>query len=88
MPTSYSASISVVIPCHNEEGAIGQVVSNFKEFLPGADILVIDNCSTDNTSNEARNSGAQVITEPKRGKGNAIRQAFSSVTSDLVRMVG
>ena len=87
MPAGDSKTISVVIPCHNEEGAIGKVVSDFRRALPNADIFVIDNCSTDNTPGEARNAGAEILTEPKRGKGHAVRRGFSSVNSDIIVMV-
>lgn len=45
-------------------------------------IIVIDNNSTDKTGEVAREHGATVIHEPKKGKGNAIRTAFHSINDD------
>ena len=78
------ATVAVVLPCHNEAGAIGEVVRAFRKVLPDAEILVVDNCSTDLTASEARDAGARVIAEERRGKGNAFaRRAFSYCLSDV-----
>jgi glycosyltransferase involved in cell wall biosynthesis len=52
-------------------------------------VMVVDNASTDNTADIARSHGVQVIHEPARGKGNAIRRAFREVpaTTDYVVML-
>ena len=41
--------IAVLVPCFNEEAAIGKVVKDFRAALPAAAIFVFDNNSTDNT---------------------------------------
>jgi glycosyltransferase involved in cell wall biosynthesis len=69
----------VIIPCHNEELSIRSVIEHVKESLPFAEIWVIDNASTDNTSRIALDIGVKVIYEPLRGKGYAVRRAFSLV---------
>ena len=46
------------------------------------EIIVIDNNSTDKTAEVAASLGAQVIHEPKKGKGNAIRAGFAAVSHD------
>ncbi|WP_369268636.1 glycosyltransferase, partial [Aerococcus urinae] len=48
----------MIIPCYNEEAAIGRVVSDLKQTLPQATIYVYDNNSTDNTASEAKAAGA------------------------------
>ena len=50
-----SPDIAVIVPCHNEEVAIGRVVDNFRKALPEATIFVFDNCSTDNTARVVSN---------------------------------
>ena len=45
--------ISVIIPAHNEEERIGQVIDKLKETKLNIEILVVDNCSTDKTSDIA-----------------------------------
>ena len=69
--------ISVVIPCRNEEVTIARVVASFREQLPSADILVVDNASQDATGDEAQSAGARVVRESRIGKGFALLTGFS-----------
>jgi glycosyltransferase involved in cell wall biosynthesis len=68
--------VAVIIPCHNEEQAIGKVVSEFKEILPDSDIVVIDNASTDKTAEQATVAGARIVREMRLGKGHAMLTGF------------
>lgn len=68
--------VAVVIPCHNEEAAIGKVVRDFRAALPAATIVVIDNASTDATARLAREAGARVVEETRKGKGFALLTGF------------
>lgn len=79
--------IAVIIPCHNEESTVGRVVTDFQGALPGADIYVYDNCSNDRTAEAARQAGAIVISEPRKGKGRVVRRAFRDVEADVYVMV-
>jgi glycosyltransferase involved in cell wall biosynthesis len=54
----------VLIPAYNEEGAIGHVVFGVRQVLADADILVIDDASTDNTYTTAQAAGALVVRHP------------------------
>lgn len=83
-PAAYS--IAVILPCHNEEGCIGQVVAQFQRWLPEAAIHVFDNCSTDGTAAEAAASGATVHSVALRGKGNVVRRMFADVEADIYVM--
>jgi glycosyltransferase involved in cell wall biosynthesis len=79
--------VTVLIPCYNEEAGIGEVIRKFpkarlKRYGLNADIIVIDNCSTDNTAAVATAAGARVIKEHTKGKGNAMRTGFRSVPTD------
>jgi glycosyltransferase involved in cell wall biosynthesis len=80
-------SIAVVIPCHNEEAAIGKVVDDVREALPEARIYVYDNASTDRTVEVAREAGAIIRHEPRKGKGNVIRRAFADIDADALVLV-
>ncbi len=57
-------NILAVIPAYNEQGAIGQVVTDVLDAVPHADILVIDDGSTDMTAEVARDAGATVVQHP------------------------
>ena len=80
-------SVAVLIPAHNEQGAIGQTVTDIKKLLPQANIVVCDNHSTDLTAVEAQEAGAEVITEKRKGKGNAVRRLMTSVQANIYILV-
>jgi glycosyltransferase involved in cell wall biosynthesis len=75
-PSVDSARVAVVIPCRNEEATVGDVVRRFREMLPEAEILVVDNASTDATAAVATQAGARVISESRPGKGFALLTGF------------
>lgn len=79
--------IAVLIPCYNEAQTIGKVVGDFREALPGAEVFVYDNNSTDGTAEVARAAGATVRRESVQGKGNVIRRMFREVEADVYLMV-
>jgi glycosyltransferase involved in cell wall biosynthesis len=84
--------VSIIFPALNEEETIGKIIDEVPmEEIEGrgyrAEIIVVDNGSTDKTREIAESKGAWVITEPNRGKGRAIRTAFESVSSDFVFMI-
>lgn len=76
-------SIAVLLPCHNEEAAIAQVIEGFRRALPGAEIYVYDNNSTDRTAAVAAAAGAIVRFEPYQGKGNVVRRMFADIEADI-----
>ena len=67
--------ISVVIPAFNEEKSIPYVLNDIPNFVNL--IIVCDNSSTDKTSEIAKNMGAKVVFEEKKGYGNACFKAIS-----------
>jgi glycosyltransferase involved in cell wall biosynthesis len=68
-----SQALRVIIPCLNEEPAIGSLVGSLLVKLDrSADrVIVVDNGSSDRTAEVARAAGAEVVPEPKRGYGRA-----------------
>ncbi|HEX4160242.1 MAG TPA: glycosyltransferase family 2 protein [Rhizomicrobium sp.] len=84
---SSPARIAVLVPCYNEEAAIGQVVRDFRATLPTAMIYVYDNNSSDLTAERAREAGAIVRYEDRRGKGNVVRRMFADVEADIYVLV-
>jgi glycosyltransferase involved in cell wall biosynthesis len=79
--------VAVIIPCLNEEPTIGRVLEAFRSALPDARLYVIDNNSTDQTPRLAREHGAVVLRETRRGKGHAVRKAFREVEADVYLLV-
>ncbi len=84
---SSAPRIAVLVPCYNEEVAIGSVVTDFRAALPQARIYVYDNNSADRTVEVARAAGAVVRTEPLQGKGNVIRRMFADIEADVYVLV-
>ncbi|MEU1203285.1 glycosyltransferase family 2 protein [Streptomyces sp. NPDC005813] len=82
-----SPTIACVVPCHNEEAAIGKVVRDLRAALPESDIYVYDNASTDRTVEVAREAGAIIRREHRKGKGNVIRRAFADVEADALLII-
>ena len=79
--------LTIGIPCYNEALTIGKVVADFRTAFPGARLLVIDNASTDATAQVARQHGADVVTEMRKGKGNAVQRLFHETDSEYLLMV-
>ena len=78
--------IAVILPCYNEEAAIGAVVAGFRAALPDAAIYVYDNNSSDRTAAAAAQAGAIVRTERMQGKGHVVRRMFADVEADIYVM--
>lgn len=77
-------AISVVIPCHNEEESIGDVVRSVSAQRGINEVIVVDNNSTDNTPMIAQRAGARVIFEPRRGYGRALKTGFAEALGDII----
>lgn len=73
--------VAVVVPCLNEEEAIGGVVG---EILAQQvdEVVVVDNGSTDRTAERARAAGARVANQPQRGYGRACAAGLAAVRAD------
>ena len=85
--TSHHETVAVLIPCYNEAVTIGKVIEDFQKALPQADIYVYDNNSSDDTFNIAQQCGANVVYEPRQGKGNVVRQMLRDINADYYVMV-
>ena len=86
------AKVSIILPALNEAETIGRVIDEIptqalKQAGYSVEVLVVDNSSTDQTAQIAQEKGARVITEPRRGKGRAVRTAFEQVRADFVFML-
>ena len=74
----------MIIPALNEAGNIHQLVDEVR-LAASVDVIVVDNDSTDTTAQEARDAGAQVIREPRRGYGYACAAgALAAAQADIL----
>jgi glycosyltransferase involved in cell wall biosynthesis len=70
-------SLLVIVPALNEEGAIAGVVRSIHRYVPGAPVLVIDDCSGDGTVAAARAAGADVLPLPHHlGLGGCVQAGY------------
>ncbi len=74
--------VTVITPCLNEEQGIEQVLQRMPAYVD--EVIVVDNGSTDRTSEVARSFGAMVIREEVRGYGRSYKRGFSKATGDLI----
>jgi glycosyltransferase involved in cell wall biosynthesis len=67
----------VLIPAFNEEGAVAGVVAEVRSAVPGAPVLVVDDCSGDATRSQARGAGAMVLALPHHlGLGGCVQAGY------------
>ncbi|WP_327090271.1 glycosyltransferase family 2 protein [Nonomuraea sp. NBC_01738] len=74
-------NVDVILPCLNEEEALAWVL---ERMPPGYRPIVVDNASTDRTADVARDLGAQVVTEPRRGFGAACHAGLLAARAEIV----
>jgi len=79
-------TIAVLLPCYNEEAAIGATIAGFRAALPSATVFVYDNNSRDRTREIAAEAGAIVRTERQQGKGHVVRRMFADIDADVYIM--
>jgi glycosyltransferase involved in cell wall biosynthesis len=78
-------SISVVIPAFNERHTIAQVIQAAREQCPDAEIIVVDDASSDNTAGEAEAAGAHVIRRPYNiGNGAGVKTGVRAASGDII----
>ncbi len=71
-------NIKVIIPAYNEEASIGKVIAEIPDFV--SEVIVVNNNSTDNTSENAKKAGATVLFQPKTGYGNACLKGLEYIS--------
>jgi glycosyltransferase involved in cell wall biosynthesis len=82
---SNSVALSIVIPARNEAAAIGNVVRTAKSEYPDAEIIVVDDGSTDETASNAEQAGALVIRHPESlGNGAAIKSGARAACGEIL----
>lgn len=84
--------VSVVIPAYNEEQAISSVIQDVKLAMQTTpfsyEVLVVDDCSDDSTSEKAKREGIRVVQRPsRRGSGMARRNGIEAARGDIIVMI-
>jgi glycosyltransferase involved in cell wall biosynthesis len=78
-------SVSIVIPAFNEEGGLGDVLDGLRGSFPGAEIIVVNDGSTDSTATLAETKGASVISHMRNlGYGASLKTGARAATGDYV----
>ena len=87
MAGTTGVDVAVLVPCRDEEAAVGRVVDEVRAALPEARIVVFDNASGDRTAEVAAAHGAEVRRESRPGKGHVVRRAFADVDADVYVLI-
>lgn len=77
--------ISIILPAKNESAAIGTTVSSIRQYYPDAEVIVVNDGSTDNTAAVAEAAGAKVIHHPySKGNGAAIKTGARAASGEII----
>ncbi|WP_075340413.1 glycosyltransferase family 2 protein [Tenacibaculum agarivorans] len=71
--------IKVIIPAYNEEDSIGKVINDIPNHVD--EVIVVSNNSTDSTEENAKNAGATVLTEQRKGYGYACLKGMEYIAA-------
>lgn len=82
-----SDPVSAIVPARNEAQTIGRVVAQVRDMAGIAEVVVIDNVSSDATASVAEAAGARVVAEPRPGMGHAVRSGVAAARHDWVMKV-
>ena len=78
-------NVSIIIPAYNEDQGIGEIVTRVNELYPEAEIIVVNDGSTDNTAIVAQEAGATVYSHPYNiGNGAAVKSGIRAASGDIL----
>ncbi|MDI1300713.1 MAG: glycosyltransferase family 2 protein [bacterium] len=79
------ADVSIVMPAKNESGGLHKVLPDLHKYCPGAEIIVVDDGSTDDTAAVCTSLGARVVSHPySKGNGAAIKTGARAATRSIL----
>lgn len=77
--------ISVVLPAKNEAEAVGETVRGILVLVPDAEVIVVNDGSTDDTAAAAAQAGAKVVSHPySKGNGAAVKTGARAATGEVI----
>ena len=77
--------VSIIIPCYNESQSVGNVIHKVRALLPDAEVIAVDDGSSDNTAEEALRAGAIVFRHPYNiGNGAAVKTGIRKATGEIL----
>ncbi|EZH81609.1 glycosyl transferase [Ectopseudomonas composti] len=78
-------SLSIVLPAKNEALAIGVTVAGIRQHYPHAEVIVVNDGSTDSTATVAETAGARVVHHPySKGNGAAIKTGARAASGEII----
>lgn len=83
--TDQATALSIILPARNEAAALPALLDRLRELYPQAELLVVNDGSTDDTESIARQHGAQVVSHPySLGNGAAIKSGTRAAHGDIL----
>jgi len=78
-------TISIILPAKNESAAIGVTVVGIRQHYPDAEVIVVNDGSTDNTAEVSEAAGAKVVHHPySKGNGAAIKTGARAASGEII----
>lgn len=78
-------TISIILPAKNESAAIGATVAGIRQHYPYAEVIVVNDGSTDNTAEVSEAAGAKVVHHPySKGNGAAIKTGARAASGEII----